>query len=262
MIRGFSANLGFLWPGLTLPDQMRAAARAGFEAIELHWPYATPPRQLRDLCGELGLALLGINTVRGDVARGDNGLAALPGRRDEFRAAMAQSIDYCRLSGATAIHCMAGRVAAPDRPAARDTLVENLKHAGELATTAGVTLLVEPLNPGDAPDYLYSTNAEAAEIIARVGSPNLRLMFDAYHVGRVGADIDREIETYMPLVGHIQIASIPARREPSLANGGHFPGFVRTLERLGYAGWIGAEYRPEAATDAGLGWRDELPLAR
>lgn len=253
----FSANLGFLWPGRPLLEQIAAAARAGFRAVELHWPYDTPAGAVREACARHGVTLLGINTVRGDVAAGENGLGALPGREAEFQAAVDQSLAFCREAGATSVHCMAGRVPADARAAARATLLDNLRRASDKAEAAGVTLLLEPLNPADAPGYFYSTAYEGAEIIEALGRPNVRLMFDCYHVGRVDDDVIGTMEQLMPVIGHLQVAAVPTRAEPDGGTLDYRP-VLEAIDRLGYAGWVGAEYKPAGDTDAGLGWVEAL----
>ncbi len=256
----FSANLGFLWPGLPLLDQIAAAARAGFRAVELHWPYDTPAEAVRDACARHGVTLLGVNTVRGDVAKGENGLGALPGREAEFQAAVDQSLAFCRAAGATGVHCMAGKVPPEARGAARATLLDNLRRASDKAAAAGVTLLLEPLNPADAPGYFYSTAAEGAEVVDALGRPNVRLMFDCYHVGRGGADVVGEMARLMPVIGHVQVAAVPTRAEPDGGTLDYRPVFA-AIDRLGYAGWTGCEYRPAGDTDAGLRWVEALGAA-
>ena len=253
----FSANLGFLWHGLPLLDRIEAAARAGFRAVELHWPYDTPAVAVRDTCARLGLTLLGINTVRGDVAAGENGLGAVPGREAEFQAAVDQSLAFCRDAGGTSVHCMAGRVPAESRVAGRATLLDNLRRASDKAAAAEITLLLEPLNPADAPGYFYSTADEGAEIVDVLGRPNVRLMFDCYHVGRVGDDVIAAMERLWPAIGHIQIAAVPNRAEPDGGTLDYRPVFA-AIDRLGYAGWVGAEYKPAGETDAGLRWVEAL----
>ena len=253
----FSANLGFLWPGQPLLDQIASAARAGFRAVELHWPYDTPAAAVRDACARHGVTLLGVNTVRGDVAAGENGLGALPGREAEFQAAVDQSLAFCQDAGATSIHCMAGKVPAEDRAAGRATLLDNLKRASDKAEAAGVTLLLEPLNPADAPGYFYSTADEGADIIAALGRPNVRLMFDCYHVGRVGDDVIGTMERLWQVIGHIQVAAVPSRAEPDGGTLDYRP-VLAAIDRLGYPGWVGAEYKPAGDTDAGLAWVDAL----
>jgi 2-dehydrotetronate isomerase len=253
----FSANLGFLWPGRPLLDQIAAAAAAGFKAIELHWPYETPAAAVREACVRHGVTLLGVNTVRGDVAAGENGRGALPGRESEFQAAVDQSLSFCRDAGATSIHCMAGKLPPEGRAAGRATLLDNLRRASDKAAAAGVLLLLEPLNPVDAPGYFYSTAAEGAAIVEALGRPNVRLMFDCYHVGRVGDDVIGEMERLMPVIGHIQIAAVPTRAEPDGGTLDYRPVFA-AIDRLGYTGWTGVEYKPTGDTDAGLRWVEAL----
>ena len=203
------------------------------------------------------VTLLGVNTVRGDVAAGENGLGAVQGREAEFQAAVDQSLAFCREAGGTAIHCMAGRVPPEARAAGRATLLDNLRRASDKAAAADVTLLLEPLNPADAPGYFYSTADEGAEIVDALGRPNVRLMFDCYHVGRVGDDVIATMERLWPAIGHIQIAAVPSRVEP---DGGtlDFRPVLAAIDRLGYAGWVGAEYKPAGDTDAGLRWIEAL----
>lgn len=256
----FSANLGFLWPDRPLLEKIDAAAAAGFKAIELHWPYDVPAQEVKARCEQHGLKLLGVNTVRGDVAVGENGLGALAGREAEFQAAVDQSIRFCVEAGGTAVHCMAGRVAPEDRSRARKVFVRNLEEASDKAARHGLTLLLEPLNAKDASGYFYSTLAEAATVIEEAGRPNIKLMFDAYHVGVTEGDVIGRLETYWPIVGHVQIAAVPTRAEPDEGAFDFVP-FFAALERLNYAGWVGAEYKPRGATDAGLGWVEKLGVS-
>lgn len=251
----FSANLGFLWPDRPLLDRIEAAAKAGFRAIEMHWPYDLPPEGVRDLCARLGLKILGINTVRGDVAKGEFGLGATTGREADFDAHFRQALDWGRIAGASAIHVMAGIAKPEHKHHARKTLVANLSRAANAAPD--MTLLLEGLNPRDNPGYFYSTIREKAEIIEEVGAPNLKIMFDAYHVGVSEGDIFKKFEKYQPLIGHVQIAAVPSRAEPDegeIAYGN----FFRELDRLGYDGWVGCEYRPRAGTEEGLVWTKTL----
>lgn len=254
----FSANLGFLWPDRPLMERIDAAARAGFRAVEMHWPYDESPEAIRDRCRQAGIRLLGINTPPGNVEAGEFGLAAIAGREADFDLQFAQTVDWARRAGASAIHVLASVVATEDRPSARKTLIANLVRAAEAAPD--IMLLLEGLNPRDRPGYLYSTIREKTDIIADVGAPNLRIMFDAYHVGISEGDIFRKLEQYLPLIGHVQIAAVPSRAEPDegeIAYGNVFRG----LDRLGYDGWVGCEYRPRASTDAGLAWVEALGTA-
>lgn len=251
----FSANLGFLWNDRPLPEAIRAAAAAGFAAVECHWPYATPPGAVRAALRETGLAMLGLNTRRGDVARGENGLAALPGREAEARAAIDEALGYARATGTGAVHVMAGRSAGAR---ARAAYLGNLEHACARAGADGITILIEPLNPHDAPGYFLGSTGQAAEIIRALGAPNLRLMFDCYHVQRIEGDVTRRLRELIGLIGHIQIASAPDRGAPDHGE----LDYRHILAEIAALGWerpIGAEYRPSGPVERGLGWM--APLA-
>jgi hydroxypyruvate isomerase len=251
----FSANLGFLWSDRPILERIDAAAAAGFKAIELHWPYDTPAEEVRARCERHGLQLLGINTVRGRP--GENGLGALAGRAAEFQAAVDQSIAYCMEAGGTAIHCMAGFVPPEARKEAGRIFVENLREASDKAARHSLTLLLEALNPRDAPGYFYSTQAEAARIREELGCPNVKLMFDVYHVGVSEGDVLRKLAHFMPVIGHVQIAAVPSRAEPDEGEI-DYRTVLAEIDKLGYVGWVGAEYKPRADTDDGLGWMQRL----
>lgn len=249
----FSANLGFLWTDRPLLDRISAAASAGFRAVELHWPYDVPAELVKKSCEKHGLELLGINTPVGDAANGDFGLAALPGRQLDFAESFHQAADYARQSGASSIHVMAGVVDQAADPDAANVFAENLTFAAGVA--ADLTLLLEPINQRDKPGYFYSTIAEAAALIGRVGAPNIRIMFDVYHVGVSEGDVLKRLEYHLPMIGHVQIAAVPSRAEPDegeIAYGAIFT----ALDRLGYPSWIGCEYKPRSRTDEGLHWMD------
>ena len=241
----FSANLGFLWTDLPLPDAIRAAAAAGFDAVECHWPYDTPAAEVRAALEETGLPMLGLNTRRG--APGENGLAALPGRGAEARAAVEEAIVYAEAVDAGAIHVMAGKAEGAE---ARAQFEDTLRHA--CARTDRV-ILIEPLNRHDAPGYFLRTTDQAREIIAALALPNLRLMFDCYHVGRTEGDVLTRFEALRPIIGHVQIAAVPDRGPPD--HGELDYGFV--LPAIGRLGWdrpIGAEYKVAGPTGDSLGW--------
>jgi hydroxypyruvate isomerase len=256
----FSANLGFLWPELPLLARIDAAAKAGFPAIELHWPYDVPASDVRAACARHGLRLMGLNTPVGDTAKGEFGLGALPGREGDFAAAMRQSIDYAVEAGAGAIHVMAGVTAGQDGQQCRDAFIGNLKRFAPDAARHGLTLLLEAINPRDKPGYFYSRQDEAAAVIEAVGAPNLKLMFDVYHCGVAEGDITRKLERSLPLIGHVQIAAVPSRAEPDEGEVDYRHVFA-VLARLGWHQPIGCEYRPRAGTDEGLGWRAALGVA-
>ena len=252
----FSANLGFMWPDRPFPDRIRAAASAGFRAIEAHFPYDTSATAARDLCRTLDVTFLGVNTVPGQP--GDFGLGAVAGREGEFQAAIDQAVAYCDVVGARSIHAMAG-VAPYDEPA-RATLVDNLRVAADKVAGRGIALYLEALNPRDNPGYFYSTCEQVADIMERVGRDELRMMFDIYHVAISQGDVLTRLERFLPLIGHIQIASVPGRHEPDEGEI-DYRAVLQAADDLGYEGWVGCEYRPRDGTDAGLDWIARLGLS-
>jgi len=251
----FAANIGLLWPDRPLLERMHAAARAGFRAVEMHFPYEVPAREVAAAARDEGLTLLGINTAPGRA--GERGLGALPGREDDFQAAVDQSIEYCMSCGATAIHAMAGNVPPQDHVRARAVFLENLRFAAKKAAEYRLTLLLEPLNPRDNPGYFYSTLAQAVSLIEELNLPNVRLQFDVYHVAIAEGDVLMKLQRYLPVIGNIQIAAVPSRAEPDEGEIA-YPAVLARIRELGYGGWIGCEYRPRAGTDEGLRWRSAL----
>lgn len=248
----FSANLGFLWTDRTLPDAIRAAKAAGFDAVECHWPYDVPASAVRDALAETGLPILGLNTRRGDVAGGENGLSALPGREAEARAAIDEALVYATEIGAGAVHVMAGF--AQGTPA-HATFVDNLRYACSAAGDR--TILIEPLNRHDAPGYFLASTEQARAIIGEVGAPNLKLMFDCYHIGRTEGDLITRLTDLKPIIGHIQFAAVPNRGAPDHGEINYAAVFAAIADMQ----WdmpLGAEYKPGGDTDATLGWMQTL----
>lgn len=246
----FSANLGFLWKELDLPDAIRAAKRAGFDAVECHWPYDTPTNAVNETLAETGLTMLGLNTSRGDVAGGENGLTALSGREVDAQAAIDQAIDYAAAIGTPNIHVMAGFASGET---AYKTFVANLHYATDKAAPHGITILIEPLNHYDAPGYFLQTSEQAKHIIEEVAKDNLKLMFDCYHLQLMEGDISHRLEKLLPIIGHIQIASVPDRAEPDHGEL-NYDHIYKVVEDLGYKAPLGAEYKPAGTTDEGLAW--------
>lgn len=237
----FSANLGFLWADRPLPDAIRAAKAAGFDAVELHWPYETPAAEVKAALTETGLPCLGLNTSKG----GGNGLSALPGRGEEARAAIDQAISYARAIDAKAVHVMAGFATGHAADAAfREALGYACDQAPDL------TILIEPLNYYDAPDYFLTTTTQALAIIHAVAKPNLKLMFDCYHVQVMEGDLTRRFAACRPQIGHVQFASVPNRAAPDQGE----VAYDRLLPTFDWDGPLGAEYKPGGDTDATLGW--------
>lgn len=245
----FSANLGFLWTELDLPDAIRAAKAAGFDAVECHWPYDTDPALVKAALDQTGLSMLGLNTRRG--LAGEGGLLALPGREADARAAMDEAFAYARAVGAGAVHVMAGVASGPK---ARAVFLENLRYACACAQAQGATVLIEPLNHHDVPGYFLQTTDQARGIIAEIGAPHLKLMFDCYHVQIMEGDVTRRLHDLEPIIGHIQIAAVPDRGEPDQGE----LNYAHILTQIDAMGWprpIGAEYKPRTgSTQAGLSW--------
>lgn len=239
MIR-FSANLGFLWTDRPLPDAIHAAHAAGFAAVECHWPYDTPAEDVRAALDATGLPMLGLNTVRGKA--GENGLAALPGRKEEARAAIDQAIRYADAVNAQAVHVMAGFATGDE---AQKTFKANLAYA---TAQTDKTILIEPLNRHDAPGYFLATTDQARDIIHDVGAGNLKLMFDCYHVGRTEGDVMTRLSDLLPVIGHIQFASVPDRGAPDRGEL-NYSAIFKHIASLGWAAPLGAEFKPRDPDD-------------
>ncbi|MDO5603625.1 MAG: TIM barrel protein [Paracoccus sp. (in: a-proteobacteria)] len=244
----FSANLGFLWAELPLPDAVRAAHEAGFNAVECHWPYDHDPAAVRAALEETGLVMLGLNTRRGQA--GENGLAALPDRKAEARAEIDRAITYAREIGCRSVHVMAG---ITDSAGAGAVFRDNLAYACDQAE--GLKLLIEPLNRYDAPGYFLHSAWQAADIIAAVGRDNLALMFDCYHLQIQHGDLTRLLAEMAPLTGHIQFASVPDRGPPDQGELCYDHIFA-AIDASGWTRPLGAEYRPRGKTADSLGWMD------
>lgn len=246
----FSANLGFLWTDLPLPDAIRAAKDAGFDAVECHWPYETPAAEVSAALAATGLEMLGLNTRRGNVASGENGLSALVGREADARAAIEEAIDYARATGTSNIHVMAGFASGAE---AHACFIGNLRHATALANAADITILIEPLNNYDAPGYFLTTTVQALAIIEEVGASNLKLMFDCYHVQLMEGDLTQRLHKLQGIIGHIQFASVPDRGAPDHGEINYAHVFA-AIKSMGYGQPLGAEYKPRAETSTTLDW--------
>jgi hydroxypyruvate isomerase len=249
----FAANLAYLFTERGMIERFAAAAAAGFTAVELQYPYDHAPSAVKAELDRHGLTMLGINTAPGQLPSGEFGVAAIPGREQEFAALFGQALDYVTAIGGCQIHCLAGKVPPEQRPAAELTFIRNLARAADAARERDITLLIEPLNPRDRPDYFLTRVEQAADVIAKVERPNVRIQFDFYHCQIVGGDLIRRFEKYFPVVGHVQIAAVPSRREPDEGEV-NYPQIFAALDRMGYGKWIGCEYRPRARTEDGLGW--------
>jgi hydroxypyruvate isomerase len=249
----FAANLAFLFTERPLIERFASAAAAGFRAVELQVPYDLAPSAVKAELDRHGLTMLGINTAPGQAAAGEFGVAAVPGREREFDTLFKQALDYVTAIGGCQIHCLAGKVPPEQRPAAEMIFIRNLTRAADAAREKNVTLLIEPINPRDRPDYFLTRAEQAADIIAKVERANVRMQFDFYHAQIVGGDLIRRFEKHLPFVAHVQIAAVPSRHEPDEGEV-NYPQIFAALDRLGYGNWVGCEYRPRARTEDGLDW--------
>ena len=233
------------------------AAAAGFKAVELQVPYEHPAGAVRAEIERHGLRMLGINTASGRP--GEFGLAALPGRERDFAAAFDQALDYVLTVGGTAIHCMSGVVPPEQRAEAERAFVANMARAGDLAAGKDITLLIEPINQRERPNYFLARPEDAAELIGRIGRDNVRIQFDFYHAQITGGDLITRFAKHLPLVGHVQVAAVPSRAEPDEGEI-NYPAVFAAVDRLGYGGFIGCEYKPRARTEDGLVWAREFGI--
>lgn len=248
----FAANLTMMFNEWSFLDRFQAAAEAGFKAVEFMFPYEHPPEAVARALQDNHLDLALFNLPAGDWAAGERGLAALPERRGETRAALERALPYIKATGIKRVHLMAG-LGDPENPAHLDTYLENVKETAERLAPLGVTLVLEPINRRDIPGYFLCSLDHGAALIEQLGISNLRLQFDIYHCQIIHGDVTMRLRRMMPIVEHVQIASVPSRNEPD-GEELNYPFLFRELDALGYNSYIGCEYRPRAGTVDGLGW--------
>ena len=257
----FSANLSFLFTELPFLNRFAAAASTGFKAVEFGFAYEFPPQEIATRLRGNGLAQVLINTPPGDSTKGDRGLAAIPGREQEFSASFATALRYAETLSCPRVHVMAGvlpeKAEAQERARYRSTFVRNLRLAAREAEGRAIALTIEPINPRDMPGYFLNTQAEAHAIREEVGAANLKVQMDFYHAQIVEGDLSEKVKRWLPHIGHIQIAGVPGRHEPDVGEINYAHLFA-LLDELSYAGWVGCEYRPRNGTAAGLGWMRAL----
>jgi len=249
------ANIGFLFPELPFLERFEAAAKAGFTGVEFASPYEYSASELRSRLQDNGLQLVLINSPAGNRAAGERGFACLPGRGGTFRDSVRQALDYAAALDCKLVHVMAG-VPPADLPydTALALYAANLAWAGELGLQAGVKLVIEPLNPRDAPGYLLATQEQGAAIVNAIGCDRIGLQFDIYHCQTGQGDVTTRLEKLLPVIGHMQFADVPGRHEPGTGEIG-WEFVFRRIDELGYTGWVCAEYTPAGDTVAGLAWR-------
>jgi 2-dehydrotetronate isomerase len=250
----FAANLTWLFQEWPFLDRFAAAADAGFTAVEYLFPYDHPPDEIARRLARHNLKQVLFNLAPGNFAAGDRGISVFPDRRDEFRAAIAMGLTYARATATPRLHLMAG---AASEPQALATYRDAIKFTCEAAAKEGIDILIEPINNHDIPGYLMNDFGLAERLITELNLPNFRLQFDIYHRQRLHGEVTRGLEALLPITRHIQIAAAPLRREPTTGelDDRHV---LKTIEALGYDGYIGCEYGPAAGTLEGLSWMKNL----
>ena len=249
-----AANLTLLFNELPFLERFGAAAAAGFRGVEYLFPYDFPQHQLAAALQQYGLQQVLHNLPAGDWTAGERGIACHPGRRDEFKAGVDRAIAYAQTLGCPQLNCLAGiRPNRVDPLEAREVFVVNLQYAAAALQSAGLRLLIEPINTRDIPGFFLNNSTQALDILRAVGSDNLFIQYDIYHMQIMEGDLAPTIERHLPLIAHMQLADTPGRHEPGTGEI-NYPFLLEHIDRLGYAGWIGCEYFPRAGTAAGLDW--------
>jgi len=250
----FCANLTMLYQEVDFLDRFRRAKESGFQGVEYLFPYQWPAEQLAELLGRYGLRQVLLNLPAGDWAAGVRGIACIPGREEEFRQGVSLAITYAKILGCSQLNCLVGKT--PDNApaeAVHSTLVSNLRFAATKLQEAGITLLIEPLNSIDIPGFHLVHTHDAIALMDEVNQPTVRLQYDVYHMQIMEGNLTATLQQHIGRIGHIQIADLPGRNEPGTGEI-NFTNLFRSIDRMGYTGWIGCEYKPSTTTEAGLGW--------
>lgn len=250
----FAANLTMLFTEYPVLERYDRAAAAGFQAVEFLFPYDEDVQGIKSALERNGLTQILFNLPAGDLAKGERGIANDPRRVNEFRDGVRRALDIAALLGVTRINCLAG-ITLPDVPVEDQwaTLRDNLAFAAEAAQEAGVRQLVEPINPYDIPGFFLNKPSRGFELLDEVGHPNLWLEYDIYHAQRTEGNLTATLREKIGRIAHIQIADSPGRNEPGTGEINYQYVFSE-LDKLGYDGWIGLEYRPSGSTEASLSW--------
>ncbi|GAA0766748.1 hydroxypyruvate isomerase [Ideonella azotifigens] len=250
----FAANLSMLFTEVPLPQRFARAAAAGFRFVECQFPYDFPADALRAEMDAAGLQMVLHNLPAGDWAAGDRGIACDPTRVAEFRAGVPRALAYAKALDVPQLNLLAG-LTPPGVPAAqvRATFLDNLRFAADALTEHGRTLLIEPLNTFDLPGFWLHSSHDAQALIEEAARPNVKIQFDLYHLQRMQGELAGTLQRQLPHIGHVQFADNPGRHEPGTGEL-NFGFLFDHLDRIGYTGFVGAEYLPLAGTEAGLGW--------
>lgn len=254
----FSANLSMLYTEHAFLDRFEPAAKAGFKAVEFLFPYAFTAADIKTRLDGHGLQLVLHNLPAGDWEAGERGIACHPDRVEEFRAGVAKAVTYAQALGVGQLNCLAGKAPAGASDAVlRKTFVDNLRYAAGELKKSGLRLLIEPINTFDIPGFYLSRTAQALAILDEVGADNAFVQYDIYHAQRMEGELAATMQKNLARIGHIQLADNPGRNEPGTGEINYAFLFAH-LDRIGYGGWIGCEYKPAGTTDGGLGWRQRL----
>ena len=250
----FAANLTMLFNEVPFLDRFERAARAGFKAVEFMFPYPYSAADILARLQEHQLQLVLHNLPAGDWDAGERGIACIPGREREFRTGVGQAIEYARVLGARQLNCLVGKTpAGVDAAQVHATLVDNLRYAALQLADAGIKLLVEPVNSYDIPGFHLNRSAQTLALLDELGTANAYLQYDIYHMQRMEGELAATIARHLPRIAHIQLADNPGRNEPGTGEI-NYPFLFAHLDRIGYQGWIGCEYKPAARTEDGLAW--------
>jgi hydroxypyruvate isomerase len=250
----FNANLSMMFNEVDFLERFGAAARVGFKAVEFLFPYAHDKDQLVELTRKHNLQVVLFNMPPGDWNAGDRGMACDPARKGEFQELVGKAIDYAIALGCRQLHCMAGlKPRGVNEEQMREAYIANLQFAGGEAAKHGVTVLIEAINTRDIPGFYLNTSRQAIDILHYVGLPNVRFQYDIYHMQIMEGDLAPTIEKHLDNIAHMQLADTPGRHEPGTGEI-NYEFLFRHIDKVGYQGWIGCEYRPATTTEAGLGW--------
>ncbi|CAM5424676.1 Hydroxypyruvate isomerase OS=Afipia felis OX=1035 GN=hyi PE=3 SV=1 [Afipia felis] len=250
----FAANLTMLFNEVPFMERFAAAAKAGFKGVEYLFPYDFAAEDLAKQLSTHGLTQVLHNLPAGDWGKGERGIAIFPDRVDEFKAGVTKAISYAKALKCSQLNCLVGVLPqGADAKKAHDTLVSNLKFAASALKNEGIKLLIEPINTRDIPGFFLTHTKQALALIDEVGSDNLYDQYDIYHMQIMEGDLARTIEANLAKIAHIQLADNPGRNEPGTGEI-NYPFLYGFLDKIGYKGWIGAEYKPKTDTVAGLGW--------
>ncbi len=251
----FAANLTMLFNEVPFLERFEKAANNGFTAVEFLFPYAFDVQEIRDRLTRHKLALVLHNLPAGDWDAGERGIACHPDRVQEFREGVARAISYATALGVSQLNCLAGKTpSGVSAEVLRKTFVENLRFAATELKKAGLKLLIEPINTFDIPGFYLSGTSQTLAIMDEVGADNLFLQYDIYHMQRMEGELAASMQRHLPRIAHLQLADNPGRNEPGTGEI-NYAFLFQFIDKIGYTGWIGCEYKPATTTEAGLGWR-------